>query len=386
MGKNATAEEIRKAYRKMVIKMHPDKGGDTEKFQEMQNAYEVLSDPEKRQIYDQYGEEGLKQGMGGSADFDPFSFFGGFGGFGERSDVKRKCKAKLVQVYVSLEEAYNGGSKKVKFDCRVICNKCKGTGSANPNAKVTCDVCHGKGIRLIVQRMGNMAIQTQTTCDACKGSGKKIKDVCKECNAMGVKKIEKEVTIQLDKGVPDGHRYTLRGEGDQYPDIETGDLVLEINLSNHKEFVRKGADLFYKCEISLLQALTGFQLVLTHLDGRKFIVYTKPGEIIKPKQLKTIQELGMPFFGSPLRTGNLYLDFQIVFPEKFSEEESKKLNQIFHNERLHGKKPSPKKVEQYYLQDFNENQENTNHRGGNMDDNEDEDGEPGESTMQCAQQ
>ena len=282
IAKSASPAEIRKAYRKLVRTAHPDKGGDSAKFQEIQNAYEVLSDPEKKQIYDQYGEEGLKQGMGGGADFDPFSFFGGFGG--RSTNVKRKCKAKLIQLHITLEEAFNGGSKKVKFDCRVICQKCKGTGSANPDAKCTCEYCKGKGVRVTIQRMGNMAIQSQTTCDVCRGSGKVIKDKCKDCKGEGVKMIKKEVTLDLDKGVPDGHRYTMKGEGDQYPDIETGDLVLEINLDPHKHFVRKGADLIYKYEISLLQALTGLKFSITHLDGRKILIYTKPGEIIQPQK------------------------------------------------------------------------------------------------------
>ena len=140
--------------------MHPDKGGDPEKFKEMQGAYEVLSDPEKRAIYDQYGEEGLKEGMGGAgADFDPFSSFSSF--FGQRQNVKRKCKAKLVQLHISLEEAYNGATKSVSYDRRIICPKCKGTGSNNPNAKTSCPGCNGKGVRIEIKRMGNMVLQQQ---------------------------------------------------------------------------------------------------------------------------------------------------------------------------------------------------------------------------------
>ena len=136
--KTATPEEIRKAHRKLVIKLHPDKGGDPEKFKEMQNAYEVLSDRKKREIYDRYGEEGLKDG--GDAEFDPFDFFGRFGPFRSRTsqNVKRKCKAKLVELSISLEDSYNGGGRKeVEYDRRIICPKCKGTGSSNPDAKTT---------------------------------------------------------------------------------------------------------------------------------------------------------------------------------------------------------------------------------------------------------
>ena len=302
-------------------------------------------------------------------------------------NVKRKCKAKLIQLHISLEEAYNEGSKKVKFDCRVKCNKCKGTGSANPDAKITCETCKGKGVRVVIQRMGNMVLQSQQPCDVCHGEGKIIKEKCKDCKGEGVKKEKKEVTLQLDKGVPDGHRYTMRGEGDQYPDVETGDLVLEINLDTHKNFIRKGADLVYKKEISLLQALTGIKFVITHLDGRKIIIFTKPGEIIRPQKLKTVKELGMPFFNSPVRNGNLYIDFQIQFPSKLDEQQTKKITEILKNDKLHTKTDFPKNAEEYFLQDFNKSQENTNHKGGRNEDYEDEEsGEGTHQTVQCAQQ
>ena len=122
VGKNASAQEIRKAYRKLVIKLHPDKGGDPGKFEEMQNAYEVLTDPQKREVYDKYGEEGLKKGMD-TNDFDPFSFFGGFGG--SQRNARRKCKGKRIELHVTLEEAYNGGKKEFEFQKRIICPKCK---------------------------------------------------------------------------------------------------------------------------------------------------------------------------------------------------------------------------------------------------------------------
>ena len=153
--------------------MHPDKGGDPAKFQEMQNAYEVLSDPKKRDIYDKYGEEGLKKGMSDDFGFDPFDLFN-FGPFSShsRANTKRKCKSKLVEMRISLENSYNGGKKEIVYDRRIICTKCKGTGSANPDAKTTCSKCNGTGRRLIVQRHGPMIMQTQTTCDECNGEGK----------------------------------------------------------------------------------------------------------------------------------------------------------------------------------------------------------------------
>ena len=404
VDKNASPQEIRKAYRKLVIKLHPDKGGDPEKFKEMQNAYEVLSDPKKREIYDKYGEEGLKEG--GGADFDPFDFFGGFGGFGSRSreNVKRKCKAKLVELKITLEDSYNGGRKEVEYDRRIICPKCKGSGSSNPNAKTTCSKCNGSGVRLVVQRHGPMIMQTQTTCDECNGEGKQttcdecngegkiIKDKCKECKGQMVKIIKRKIGVDLEKGVPDGHRYKMACEGDEYPEVETGDLIIEIFLQKHKDFIRKGADLLYKCEISLLEALTGVTLAITHLDGRRILIKSSPGEIIQPQTLKTVEELGMPFFNSPFRFGHLYIDFQIVFPDKLSDEQSNKITEILNNERLNHVGNVPKDIEKYTLEDYDASETNSSYKGGKKedwkgeDDDEDEEGGGYHRTVNCSNQ
>ena len=389
--KTATPEEIRKAHRKLVIKLHPDKGGDPEKFKEMQNAYEVLSDPKKREIYDKYGEEGLKNG---GAEFDPFDFFGDFGPFRTRSsqNVKRKCKAKLVELSITLEDSYNGGRKEVEYERRIVCPKCKGTGSANPDAKTTCSKCNGSGVRLIVQRHGPMIMQTQTTCDECNGEGKIINDKCKECKGKMVKTIKRKLGVDLERGVPDGHRYKMACEGDEYPEVETGDLIIEIFLQKHKDFIRKGADLLYKCEISLLEALTGVTLAITHLDGRRILIKSSPGEIIQPQTLKTVEELGMPFFNSPFRFGHLYIDFQIVFPDKLSDEQSNKITEILNNERLNHVGNVPKDIEKYTLEDYDASETNSSYKGGKKedwqgeDDDEDEEGGGYHRTVNCSNQ
>ena len=135
--------------------------------------------------------------------------------------------------------------------------------------------------------------------------------------------IKRKIEIDLDKGVPDQHRYLMANEGNEYQNYENGDLIIEILLQKHKDFIRKGADLFYKCKISLLEALTGVKMIINHLNGRKFLIQSGPDEIIQPESLKTVKGLGMPFFNSPYKFGNLYVEFKLVFPEKLTKEQNK---------------------------------------------------------------
>jgi len=135
----------------------------------------------------------------------------------------------------------------------------------------------------------------------------------------------------LDKGVPDGHRYTFKGESDEVPDIEAGDVIVEILVDKHKKFTRKGADIVFHADITLIEALSGFEIVFEHLDQRKINLKTKVGEIIRPGDLKTVKECGMPFFNSPYRFGNLYIQFNIVFPEKVSEDQKNQLVKVIKN-------------------------------------------------------
>jgi DnaJ family protein A protein 2 len=132
----------------------------------------------------------------------------------------------------------------------------------------------------------------------------------------------------LDKGVPDGHRYTFKGESDEIPDVEPGDVIVEIVVDKHKKFIRKGANLVYVADITLIEALGGFEMSIQHLDKRNILIKTKPGEIIKPAELKTVKECGMPIFNSPYRFGHLYIQTNIIFPEKVSEEQTASLRKV----------------------------------------------------------
>ena len=140
----------------------------------------------------------------------------------------------------------------------------------------------------------------------------------------------KTLEIEVDKGAPDGKRYPFVGESDEFPGVEAGDIVVEIMVEKHKQFLRKGADLVYTANITLLESLTGFKLVVTHLDDRKILIQNKPGEIIKPGVLKTVKECGLPFFEGGYKFGNLYITFNIVFPEKLEKNQIETLNKVFY--------------------------------------------------------
>lgn len=313
------------------MKLHPDKGGDPAKFQELQNAYEVLSDPEKREIYDKYGEEGLKEGAGGhGAHGDIFSMF--MGGRGHQQKKKPKSKTVLYHLKVTLEDVYKGAKKSLEISRYRTCSGCKGSGSKVAGADTKCSGCKGKGIKTVIRQISMGIVQQQVHCSDCEGTGQTIKesDKCLICKGQKATKQNKTLEIDLDKGVTDGKRYIFEGESDEVPDVDPGDVQVEIQVDKHKSFLRKGADLIYKADISLLEALTGFSLVITHLDGRKIHVKSETGadSIIKPGVLKTVKELGMPFYDSPFRFGNLYIDFNIIFPEHLDKSQKEALSKV----------------------------------------------------------
>merc|ERR1719324_65884 len=263
VDKNASNADIKKAYRKLAIKHHPDKGGDPETFKEITRAYEVLSDTDKRAKYDRFGEEGL-DGDGGGDPSDIFdAFFGGGGRGGGGGRKKQKTKDVTQPLKVTLEQLYNGQTKKMAITRKVI-DKKKGVQE--------CSECDGRGVKVEVIRMGPMIQQMQSACRSCGGQGKTFK----------TKQDREVLEVHIQKGSPDNHKVVFREMADEHPDADTGDVVFVLKQQEHAVFKRKGADLFIERDISLVEALCGFTMELTHLDDRKLLVKTAPGEIVKP--------------------------------------------------------------------------------------------------------
>ncbi|XP_065624347.1 dnaJ protein homolog [Quercus suber] len=325
VSKSASQDELKKAYKKAAIKNHPDKGGDPEKFKELAHAYDVLCDPEKREIYDQYGEDALKEGMGGGGPahnpFDIFeSFFGGgaFGG-GSSSRGRRKKHGEDVvhTLKVSLEDLYNGTSKKLSLSRNALCQKCKGKGSKS-GVSGRCYGCQGTGMKITTRQIGlGMIQQMQHVCPECRGTGEVIsdRDKCPQCKGNKVTQEKKVLEVHVEKGMQHGQKITFEGQADEAPDTITGDIVFVLQLKEHPKFKRKFDDLYVEHTLNLTEALCGFQFALTHLDGRQLLIKSNPGEIVKPGQSKAINDEGMPHHQRPFMRGRLYINFNVEFPD-----------------------------------------------------------------------
>ena len=284
----AGENEIKKAYRKLALKYHPDKNSSpeaAEKFKEISGAFEVLSDSEKRQMYDQYGEQGLGN-MGGFHDpSDIFSqFFGGmFGGGGQQRGQQRQQRGKDVAhvLKVSLEDVYKGKSTKLALNKTILCPQCEGSGAKEKGMKSTCGDCRGSGVKMIVRQIGPMIQQMQTVCPTCRGAGKSIDpaNLCKSCNGKCTTKERKILEVHVERGM--AHEETIRfaGEADQEPDVIPGDIVIILDVQPNDKFQRKGNHLTTTCPIPLSTALCGGTVTLKHLDNRVLSISVGANEI-----------------------------------------------------------------------------------------------------------
>lgn len=308
VAKDADAAQIKKAYRKLAIKNHPDKGGDAELFKKISVAYDVLSDPEKKEAYDKYGKEGLEGGGGGGRNADDiFSmFFGGQGGGrGQRSSGPKKGKDVVHPLNVSLEDLYNGKTIKISVNRQ----RMKYPSGMDSNSAVkTCDTCGGRGAVVQVRRMGPMIQQVQSACPNCSGTGKDV--------AKGVKQVKerKILEVPVDKGMRDGSKIKFDGESDEHPGMLPGDVIFVVKQKEHSRFKRKGADLLLTKKINVCEALCGTKFLVTQLDGRQLLIETKPGKVIKAGELMCVEDEGMPYEGNPFTKGKLFILFEIVFP------------------------------------------------------------------------
>ncbi|KAJ3385616.1 DnaJ- protein scj1 [Entophlyctis sp. JEL0112] len=333
VNRSALKREIKKAYKDLSIKWHPDKNPGNkaaeEKFMELAQAYEILSDDEKRRIYDQYGEEGL-QGNAGQQFHNPFDIFSqfGFGSHRNSGPQERKGPEISIPLRVTLEELFNGEQLEVDVNKQVICPVCRGSGAKNANDVKTCHSCNGQGIKIVRQQLApGMFQQMQTTCDVCGGKGKIVKSKCTSCHGHKVKRGSHQISVSVERGMPDGHHIIFENEGDEHPDITSGDIHFVVETLDHPVFTRNGNDLKMSRQISLKEALLGFKFDVMHLDGNSISISrevpTQPGFI------QVVKGEGMPTHMFPSERGDLYVEYSVLLPDTLSQAQKKLVEQAF---------------------------------------------------------
>ena len=339
---DASKDDIKKSYRRLAKKYHPDKNPDQdthEKFKEIGEAYTILSDPKKRETYDQFGNN--KANLRGFSYQDATSIFehlfpegfgglgglGGLGGFFRRT-AQRKTQDIVHELYITLEEAYNSKDTQLRIKRDVICKQCDGLGASDSSDVVECDHCDGKGKLAKYQQLApGMVQQIIISCESCNGTGKNIKNPCNKCKGKTVVRDNKTISIHINAGVVDGQVIKLPGESDESPNCITGDIIIVVRISNHPKFKRNNNDIYVDFNITLLEALCGFKKELVMLDGSIIDVVSKRSNIIEPGDTDIIYNKGMPI-GQGDKKGNLFIKYQINFPKKFTDKQIMLLGQV----------------------------------------------------------
>ncbi|KAH9849717.1 DnaJ-domain-containing protein [Lenzites betulinus] len=340
LHKSASEQDIRKAYKRLSRKYHPDKNkepGAEEKFVEIAHAYEVLSDATKRQIYDRHGEEGLRAHEGGQGHHaNPFDMFQNFFGGGHPGHQTRRGPTSVSEFEVALADVYSGASIDFMVKKRILCDHCRGTGAASSGDIHQCAACNGQGVRIVRQQiMPGMFTQSQVTCNECGGRGKVIGRKCPHCQGNKVMDHTQHYTLEVPKGAPEGHEVVFEGESDESPDWEPGDVVIRVRGKKERGgWRRKESGLYWKETISVEEALLGFERNLTHLDGH--IVELARHGVTQPGYVQVIQGEGMPVYESP-DYGDLYVEYNVVLPTELSPETKKRLFHAFHPDGEHAK-------------------------------------------------
>lgn len=370
VGKSASADEIKKAYRQLALKYHPDRNPDDkeaeEKFKEAAEAYSVLSDADKRARYDRYGFAGMNGGsasggaggFGGFGDFDlndilsnvfgrgfDFGGFGGFGGSGGSGGgrpARQRGSNIRVKVKLSLPEIAKGVKKKIKVNKYIACDHCHGSGSEN-GATETCPTCHGRGqvLKTVNSFFGQM--QTASPCPTCGGTGQIIKNKCSHCQGEGIVKGEEIIDIEIPAGVGNDMQLSVRGKGNAGPrNGVSGDLIIVIEEEPHAEFERDGNNLIYNLFLTIPEAVLGTQAEVPTIDGKvrvKVAPGTQSGKVLR------LRGKGLPDINGR-GNGDMLVYVNVWIPKKISKDEEKLLEQLGNSENF---KPNPTDEEKSFF-------------------------------------
>ena len=350
VARNATDEEIKKAYRKLAMKYHPDRNQDNpsaeEKFKEVKEAYEMLSDSEKRAAYDQYGHAGVDPNMGAGGGFgggNPFGDFGDifgdiFGGMGGRQrgpQVYRGADLRYT-MEISLEDAAAGKVTQIRVPNWEECDVCHGSGAEPGTSAETCPTCQGQG----QVRMSQGFFSVQQTCPTCHGTGKHIPTPCHKCHGQGKIKTQKTLEVNIPAGIEDGMRIRNAGKGE--PGVNggpSGDLFVEIHIKRHSVFERDGTDLHCTIPLAFTKAALGGEIEVPTLHGKATMNIpegTQTGQVFR------LKGKGMPHVRSASTIGDLYVHVELEVPVKLNSEQKDLIRQLDDSLQRGGEKHSPK--------------------------------------------
>lgn len=376
VSRSASVDEIKKAYRKLAIKYHPDRNpGDAEaeaKFKEAAEAYDVLHDPQKRQQYDQFGFDAPGGGFGGGNPFggaggfsmdDIFSMFGdvfgghggGFGGFGGGGQQAPKYRGSdlRLKVRLSLQEVATGVTKKFKVRKDVTCEHCHGTGAEGGSGTETCPNCHGSGVEIRTQQSMFGMIQTQTACHVCGGEGTIIKNKCTHCQGEGVVKGEEVVEINIPAGVAEGMVVNVPGKGNagKHNGV-TGNIQVYIEEEPNETFVRDGQNVIYNLLLDFPTAVLGGQVEIPTIDGSNVKIKIEPGT--QPGKTLRLRGKGLPAVqGYGTGVGDLVVHISIYVPKELTKSEKKAIEELRNSENFRGDKNTKRSIFENFKKLFN---------------------------------
>lgn len=346
VSKDASQDDIKKAYRKMALKYHPDHNKDDkdaeQKFKDIQEAYDILKNEQKRAAYDQYGSAAFEGGAPGDAGAEGFGsafsdifedMFGDFmSGGGRGQGTRRRGNDLQFAMEISLEDAYKGKETTIKVPSIDVCDKCQGTGTEAGNDVEECPTCKGQG--QVRTQQGFFTIQR--TCPTCEGEGKIIRNPCKKCNAKGRIQKEKNLKFKIPPGVETGRRIRLPGEGEAgIKGAESGDLYILIKVKPHSFFKREGANLKCRVPIPMTTASLGGPIEVPTIEGKKTRVTMKPGT--QTGQQYRLKGKGMPIFNSDSK-GDMYIEVFVETPVNLNKKQQNLMKQL--DETLTGKEGS----------------------------------------------
>ena len=375
---------VKKQYKRLSKRYHPDnaKTGDAEKFKLLNEANQVLQDQEKRNIYNRYGKDGLSgnpmpsnnpfRSFSGSSSFPfPFPFENPFA----QEAMHPRTQDTVIGLKVNLKQLYTGCTKKVEFTALRNCPKCNSS-NAKGGSGGTCRKCKGKGMMMIKINRGSINQLVQKKCSDCNGSGEYISHKCDYCQGNRVRAERNSLMVDVLPGMKNKENIIFEGLSHEQPGFETGDLKIVLKLDTDAEipFERKKDDLFYNCKIKLGDALCGFSIVIPHLSGKKLYATSYPGEVVYPGMMKKIIGKGMPIFNENDTWGDLYVKFEIEFPNSLNSKKVKKLAEILPQTK------SPqmtKEMNEVDLDDFVESQMPQYYDSDNNNKEEDSDDETG---------